>query len=183
MHMHRYTPLHWAAHEGYENVSVALIERNADVATVDKNGFTALQCAATESHKDVCLALIALNADVEVADAALQELLHKATERQEWDFCIMVLQGKNERLSNALLDAGLSTVYMMMNYIILYYFMLIRPARPNALLLVADRQACCGKCARCVGRQHLAGRDRALVCPVLRVCRPASTDAHGVRAG
>jgi len=59
-----WTPLHWAAEQGYTNVAVLLLANKADVNAKAINGFTPLHIAAGEGNKDMVELLLVSKADV-----------------------------------------------------------------------------------------------------------------------
>jgi ankyrin repeat protein len=59
-----WTPLHWAAEQGYTNVAVLLLANKADVNAKAINGFTPLHIAAGGGYKDMVELLLASKADV-----------------------------------------------------------------------------------------------------------------------
>jgi ankyrin repeat protein len=58
-----WTPLHWAADEGYVDVVELLITAGADVNARDNDGWTPLHVAAYKGHAAVAEVLLAVGAD------------------------------------------------------------------------------------------------------------------------
>ena len=58
-----YTPLHYFARKGNENLCRLLPEHNADVNAQSEDGYTPLHLSAREGNKTLCRFLLEHNAD------------------------------------------------------------------------------------------------------------------------
>jgi len=61
-----YTPLHWAALKGHEEIVEALIDAGADLNTTNNLGRTPLHWAALKGHEEIVEALREAKAKAEL---------------------------------------------------------------------------------------------------------------------
>ena len=76
-----YTPLHWCARKGNENLCRLLLEHNADVNIQDTWGYTPLHLCAREGNENLCRLLLEHNADVNIQDTWGYTPLHLCTRK------------------------------------------------------------------------------------------------------
>ncbi|XP_073020961.1 acyl-CoA-binding domain-containing protein 1-like isoform X1 [Primulina eburnea] len=62
------TPLHWAVDRGHMNITMFLLNKNADVNTKDNEGQTALHYAALCDRASIAELLVKQGADIEIQD-------------------------------------------------------------------------------------------------------------------
>ena len=61
-----YTPLHWAAQEGFSQICNLLLERDADVNLPDNEGFTPLEVAVTKNQVGIVKKILESNANIHI---------------------------------------------------------------------------------------------------------------------
>lgn len=81
-----------AAHEGETLECVNLIERGADVGTLDPRGWSTLNRAAWNGHTGTCLALIERGANIEALAFGGRNSLHLAASAGHSSTCLALLE-------------------------------------------------------------------------------------------
>ncbi len=76
----RTTLLHWASERGDRELVLELLDRGADIDTVDGSGNTPLQLAAEENHPETVLALLSAGAGHRTVISGGRTLMHWAAE-------------------------------------------------------------------------------------------------------
>ena len=89
-----YTPLHWCASTGNENLCRLLLEHNADVNIQDNLGYTPLHWITRNGDENICRLLLEHNADANIQDNNGYTPLHRAVMSGAVNFIGLLLEHK-----------------------------------------------------------------------------------------